>query len=229
MFTGLVEEVGTLHSVSKQGEALVLCIRANQVLEGVKLGDSIAVNGVCLTVTAYSGASFHADVMPQTYRHTNLKQLRPGVSINLERAMAANGRFGGHIVQGHIDGTAVIVNRVVDANAIVFEFQLEQPGIERYMIPKGSITIDGISLTLIQADDSNFAVSIIPHTLSKTSLAHKKMGDTVNVECDVLGKYVERLLRFASTNDHGVGDNLEHSSSKSSQLTESFLAEHGFF
>ncbi|MCR8843017.1 riboflavin synthase [Paenibacillus sp. SC116] len=229
MFTGLVEEVGTLHSVSKQGEAMVLCIRANKILEGVKLGDSIAVNGVCLTVTAHHGTSFHADVMPQTYRHTNLKQLQPGASVNLERAMAANGRFGGHIVQGHVDGTAVIVNRQVEANAVVFEFQLEHSGIGRYMIPKGSIAIDGISLTLIHADDCSFAVSIIPHTLSKTSLAHKKMGDTVNVECDVLGKYVEKLLRFASTNDHSFGANSEQSSSKSSKLTESFLSEHGFF
>ncbi|MBD8497677.1 riboflavin synthase [Paenibacillus arenosi] len=228
MFTGLVEEVGTLHSISKQGEAMVLCIRAGKVIEGVRLGDSISVNGVCLTVTAFSSTSFHADVMPQTYRHTSLKQLRPGASVNLERAMAANSRFGGHIVQGHVDGTAIIVNRIVDSNAVVFEFQLEHPSIGRYMIPKGSIAIDGISLTLIQVEESNFAVSIIPHTLSQTSLTHKNIGDTVNVECDVLGKYVERLLGFTSKAERDIDTRLTQSSSKSSKITESFLTEHGF-
>lgn len=223
MFTGLVEEVGKLQGVNKRGEAMVLHIRAHKVLEGIALGDSIAVNGVCLTATAYDRNSFMVDVMPQTYRSTNLKDLTPGAPVNLERAMAANGRFGGHIVQGHVDGIATITRRTPDHNAIVFEFKAERSDLGKYLIPKGSITIDGISLTVTKASDGHFGVSIIPHTLAETALQHKHPGDTVNIECDILGKYVEHLLRYGNKKPDE-----DEQGTASSGLNLSFLAEHGF-
>lgn len=226
MFTGLIEEVGSLQSVMKRGESMVLHIRASKVLEGMKLGDSIAVNGVCLTSTAYDGTSFMADVMPQTFRHTNLKDLRPGDPVNLERAMAAGGRFGGHIVQGHVDGLATIVRQTRDANAVVIECRASRPEMSRYMIPQGSVTIDGISLTLTRAEHGEFAVSIIPHTLAQTALQRKQPGDTVNIECDVLGKYVDHLLRYGRQAEENETKNSEHSGSGG--LNVAFLAEHGF-
>lgn len=221
MFTGLIEEMGTLQSVSKRGEAMVLRIQASKIMDDLHIGDSIAVNGVCLTATSFDGKFFLADVMPQTYRHTTLKDLSPGDPVNLERAMQANGRFGGHIVQGHVDGIATITNRTKDANAIRFEFRAQGNEIEpRYLIPRGSITIDGISLTLTKADEEGFAVSIIPHTLQETVLAYKKPGDKVNIECDVLGKYVEHLLRY--------GRKDEPQASPKSSLSKDFLADNGF-
>ncbi|WP_019420075.1 riboflavin synthase [Paenibacillus sp. OSY-SE] len=224
MFTGLVEEIGKLQSVTKRGEAMVLHIQAASVLEGMKIGDSIAINGVCLTATSFNRSSFAADVMPQTFRHTNLKDLRPGDPVNLERAMAADGRFGGHIVQGHVDGMATIVSRTPEHNAVVFEFRAARPDMAKYMIPKGSITIDGISLTIIHTDQGEFAVSIIPHTLAETALFFKQPGDTVNIECDVLGKYVEHLLNYRIS----AVEDKQNSTAKSSSLSAAFLAEHGF-
>ncbi|MDK8179427.1 riboflavin synthase [Paenibacillus sp. UMB4589-SE434] len=226
MFTGLIEEIGMMQSVTKRGEAMVLRIKASKVLAGIGLGDSIAVNGVCLTATSFDNSSFCVDVMPQTFRHTNLKDLSPGQPVNLERAMAANGRFGGHIVQGHVDGVAVITRRTPDANAIVFDFRTEESDLERYLIPKGSITIDGISLTLVRANEDGFAVSIIPHTLAQTALEKKQPGDTVNIECDILGKYVEHLLRYGS----GIGGHNTSNTSvaKPSTISTAFLAENGF-
>ncbi|MFD1955788.1 riboflavin synthase [Paenibacillus thailandensis] len=218
MFTGLIEEVGRLRKVFRQGEALVLTVEASKVLEGVAIGDSIAVNGVCLTVISYDRTSFTADVMPETFRKTNLQQQRPGSPLNLERAMPANGRFGGHIVQGHCDGTAVITGRETDANAVVFSLRLSSSESLRYVIPKGSITIDGISLTVVDTEGDGFRVSIIPHTLAETALQHKKPGDTVNIECDVIGKYVDHLLRFKD----------ETPAARRGGLTTSFLAENGF-
>lgn len=223
MFTGLIEEVGKMQGVTKRGEAMVLHIRANKVLEGIALGDSIAVNGVCLTATAYDRTSFMVDVMPQTYRNTNLKDLSPGSPVNLERAMAANGRFGGHIVQGHVDGVARITRRTSDQNAVVFEFKAERTDLGKYLIPKGSITIDGISLTLTKAADGVFGVSIIPHTLAETALQHKYPGDTVNIECDILGKYVEHLLHYGNKQP----DQGDHAAA-SSGLSMAFLADNGF-
>jgi len=196
MFTGLIEEVGTLRRVVRQGEAMVLTIAAAKVLEDVKLGDSIAVNGVCLTVVSFGGDFFSADVMPETYRHTNLSELKPGSPVNLERAMQAGGRFGGHIVQGHVDGTGVIVGRRAEANAVVFTVRPDSGRLLRLAVPQGSVTLDGISLTIASLDEEagTFSVSIIPHTLRETALQHKQPGDSVNIENDVLGKYVARLL-----------------------------------
>jgi len=221
MFTGLIEEVGRLSRVESRGEALLLTVSARKVLEDVKLGDSIAVNGVCLTVVSFGGGSFSADVMPETYRHTNLKHLKPGEPVNLERAMLAGGRFGGHIVQGHVDGTATIVSRTPEANAVVFRLRPEQAHLMRLVVPQGSITLDGISLTVVSVDRTSgtLTVSIIPHTLGETALAHKQPGDTVNVENDILGKYIDHLLHERHQSQPAAA---------APGLTEAKLREFGF-
>ncbi|MFF2090164.1 riboflavin synthase [Paenibacillus sp. NPDC058174] len=225
MFTGLIEEVGTMRQASKRGEAMVLTIEASIVTDGVALGDSISVNGVCLTVTEYAKGSFTADVMPETYRKSNLDRLRPGQAVNLERAMLAGGRFGGHIVQGHVDGTGIITGREPYANAVVFTIRLADSDLLRYIIPKGSVTIDGISLTVIDAGKDGFSVSIIPHTLKETALLGKKPGETVNIECDVIGKYVDHLLHFGRGDSHGAASPTKSGNGK---LTAAFLSENGF-
>ncbi|MCM3747349.1 riboflavin synthase [Paenibacillus pasadenensis] len=225
MFTGLVEEKGTLRSVSRRGEAMVLGISASKVLEGAALGDSIAVNGVCLTVTSFDSRSFTVDVMPETFRHTNLGELPPGSPVNLERAMRANGRFGGHIVQGHVDGVGIITDRLAHANAVAFTIRLKDAANLRYIIPRGSITLDGISLTVTETSGDRFTVSIIPHTLAETVLQHKQPGDTVNIECDVLGKYVDHLLNFANGSHEAAGAGGGRSAGG---LSAAFLAENGF-
>ncbi|MCM3698222.1 riboflavin synthase [Paenibacillus macerans] len=227
MFTGLIEEIGTMKSIGRKGEAMLLEISARVVTEGLKLGDSIAVNGVCLTATAFDAASFTVDVMPETYRNTNLKDLKPGSRVNLERAMAANGRFGGHIVQGHVDGVGKIVGTSRDQNAVVYEIAPLRSSLFKYIIPKGSVAVDGISLTVVEAGGGKFAVSIIPHTLAQTVLAIKRPGDTVNLEGDVLGKYVEHLLKYGK--DHGEPKE-EGSGSPSgpSGIDLPFLAANGF-
>ncbi|WP_219836484.1 riboflavin synthase [Paenibacillus sp. R14(2021)] len=227
MFTGLIEEIGKLKRSFKQGEAMLIIIEASRVLKGVMIGDSISVNGVCLTVTAFDGSSFTVDVMPQTYRHSNLKDIRPGESVNLERAMQAGGRFGGHIVQGHVDGIGKIISRTNDANAVVFTIRPHDGKLMRYVIPQGSVTLDGISLTVVAADHDSFMVSIIPHTLKETALQHKGPGGEINVECDVLGKYVDHLLHFKGGGDDAGEDKGKPESG--SKLTAAFLAENGFF
>jgi riboflavin synthase len=221
MFTGLIEEIGELRRVHRQGQAMVLTIGARKVLEDVKLGDSIAVSGVCLTVIGFDSSSVSMDVMPETFRKTNLKQLTVGQPVNLERAMTANARFGGHIVQGHVDSVARVVSRHNEDNAVVFRFEPEDPAMLKYVLTGGSIAVDGISLTVVEATDTEFTVSIIPHTLAETALQFKRPGDTVNLECDVLGKYIERLLTFrAQAQDQG--------SRQTSKLSAAFLTEHGF-
>jgi len=228
MFTGLVEEIGTLRRAGKQGESMVLEVEASHIMDGVKLGDSISVNGVCLTVTSFDARSFTVDVTPQTYRHTNLKDLKPGGKLNLERAMAAGGRFGGHIVQGHADGTGIIVSREAEGNQVRFAFRLLNAELMRYVVPQGSVTIDGISLTVAHADAATFGVAIIPHTLKETALQYKTPGDTVNVECDILGKYIEHLLRFGPRQTGGSGGSTGPTSPASGGLTAAFLADNGF-
>ncbi|WP_054941409.1 riboflavin synthase [Paenibacillus ihuae] len=220
MFTGLIEEVGVLRGVSSGGEMMVLNIGASLIMGDLKIGDSVSVNGVCLTATSIGEHSFTVDVMPQTYRNSNLKELRSGSRMNLERAMAAGGRFGGHIVQGHVDGTGEIRSVKRDQNAVVFEITPDKNSLFKYIIPKGSITIDGISLTVVNTTSSAFTVSIIPHTLGETVLNHKRPGDSINVECDVLGKYVDHLLHY-----RGAGSEEEESSSR---ISHDFLAANGF-
>lgn len=195
MFTGIIEEVGRVASVRKGAHSAVLTVEAKRVLEDVHLGDSIATNGVCLTVTDFTKTSFSADVMHETLRRSSLGDLRSGSPVNLERAMAADGRFGGHIVSGHIDGTGTIRNIREDDNAVWYTIEAPQ-SIIRFIVEKGSIAIDGISLTVATVSDSAFSVSIIPHTRAQTNLAGKHVGDVVNLENDVIGKYVDRLLHM---------------------------------
>ena len=195
MFTGIIEETGKVEAVAKGSNSAVITIAADKVLEDTKIGDSIAVNGVCLTVTSISGRKFNADVMAETLRRSSLGSLKHGSKVNLERAMAANGRFGGHIVSGPIDGVGVISSFEKEDNAVWVE--IETPAkILRYIVEKGSITIDGISLTVAKLTDSSFAVSVIPHTGEETTLLNRNPGDIVNLENDIVGKYVERLMNF---------------------------------
>lgn len=193
MFTGIIEELGTIRRVEMQGNSGQIAIRAKKVLEGTKIGDSIAVDGICLTVTSLESDGFRADVMAETFRRSGLGKKGAGDRVNLERAMAADGRFGGHIVSGHIDGTGVIREYRREENAVwVFIGAGEE--ILRLIVEKGSVAIDGISLTVAKVDENGFGVSVIPHTGEETTLLKKKQGDVVNLENDIVGKYVERLL-----------------------------------
>ncbi len=220
MFTGIIEEIGTVYSVVKGAGSVVLTIEAKVVLEGTRIGDSIAVNGICLTVIGIQGNRFQADVMPETLRRSSLGSLCRGSRVNLERAMAADGRFGGHIVAGHIDGTGTIRSTVREDNAVWIEIQTS-PGILRYIIEKGSIAIDGISLTVAGLKRDSFLVSIIPHTGQETTLLQKKSGDVVNLENDLVGKYVERLLALPAPEDSQDGG-------RASGITMEMLLENGF-
>lgn len=216
MFTGIVEELGILEDIKVSSSAGELAIKAKKVLEGVQLGDSISVNGVCLTVTSFTANRFTADVMPETLKKTNLGQLKRGEAVNLERAMKLGDRFGGHIVSGHVDGTGEIVSRETYANAILFQIKADA-GLRKYMIPRGSVCVDGISLTIVDVTETGFSISIIPHTLTHTNLRNKGPGDKVNLECDVIGKYVERLLAWPAQQQP-----------KSSGIGLDYLKEHGF-
>lgn len=193
MFTGIIEEKGSLKYMDISGSSGSLMIKAKRVLENTRVGDSIAVNGVCLTVTSMNNEGFCADIMAQTVRVTSLGRLKPGDSVNLERAMAADGRFGGHIVAGHVDGLGTIADIKQEENAVWISIKAA-PEILRLIVDKGSITIDGASLTAAYVDDSVFKVSIIPHTGEVTTIADKKVGDIVNLENDIVGKYVEKLM-----------------------------------
>lgn len=194
MFTGIIEETGTVRSIKKNGHSAVVTIGASKVLDDLKQGDSIAVNGVCLTVISLQEDSFFADVMHETAVRSNLLKMNVGSMVNLERAMLLNGRFGGHIVAGHVDGTGVISKVWKDENAVWFTIRTS-PALLRYVIEKGSIAIDGISLTIAGMTENDFSVSVIPHTAQNTTLGEKYVGDTVNLENDCVGKYVEKLLR----------------------------------
>lgn len=222
MFTGLIEEIGTLRQNGRRGETMVLGINASRIMDGLQIGDSVSCNGVCLTVTTIAGSMFTVDVMPETYRLSSLKELTTGSPINLERAMIANGRFGGHIVQGHVDGTAHIEQIQSNQNAVIFQIAPADHDLFRYIIPKGSITVDGISLTVVSVTTTSFTISIIPHTLKETVLAYRKAGDMVNIECDVLGKYVEHLLRYQSNTANDA------TPQKKPSITSQFLQENGY-
>lgn len=193
MFTGIVEEIGTVSSVTPGATSLQLTIQCTKVLTDVNKGDSIAVNGVCLTVADYTDRYFTADVMPETVKATTLHELRSGSAVNLERAMAANGRFGGHFVSGHVDGTGEVVSVQQKENAIYMEIGISSE-LLNYFIPKGSVTVDGTSLTVFGITDRGFIISLIPVTQADSIIGRKQMGDKVNVECDMLAKYIERLL-----------------------------------
>ena len=194
MFTGIIEEIGKISNIKRGARSAILSIQASKVLEDAHLGDSIAVNGVCLTVTTLNGDVFTADVMNETLSRSSLGSLRAGSPVNLEREMAAGGRFGGHIVSGHIDGTGRIASVTRDDNAVWFRIMADKK-LLRYIVEKGSIAIDGISLTVAKTDSESFSVSIIPHTIGQTILGTRKVGDTVNLENDIIGKYVEKLMQ----------------------------------
>lgn len=200
MFTGIVEECGTVLGVLKNGVSGSVQIQASTVLEGTKTGDSIAVNGVCLTVTKLTKSSFTADVMAETFRRTNLGSLGKNSRVNLERAMAADGRFGGHIVSGHIDGTGVISRIKEEGNAVWIYISAPQ-SILNLIVEKGSVAVDGISLTVAAVSDKEVAVSVIPHTRENTALSGKKTGAVVNLENDIIGKYVQKLTGTAQINE----------------------------
>lgn len=216
MFTGIIEEMGRVRSVSLAGASGQISIEAKKVLEGTRTGDSIAVNGVCLTVVSLERDGFTADVMAETVRRSNLGQLHRGDRVNLERAMAADGRFGGHIVSGHIDGEGLIKSYRKEENAVWITVEADL-GILRLIVEKGSVCIDGVSLTVAAVSERDFQVSVIPHTGEETTLLKKKPGDKVNLENDVVGKYVERLL----------GASLEGGGRQQSRgLTMEFLREY---
>ncbi len=212
MFTGMIEEIGTIRSVRKGNTSGSLTIEAGEILSGVKIGDSIAVNGICLTVTGLEGSGFTVDVMHETFDRSNGAMFQAGMRVNLERAMAADGRFGGHIVSGHIDGVGRVKRTWKDENAVWYEISAPA-GILRYIVEKGSIAVDGISLTVAKAGTDSFQVSVIPHTRNMTTLSEKKRGDMLNLENDCIGKYVEKLL--------GTG-------SGKPGISADFLAENGF-
>ncbi len=217
MFTGIVEEIGTIKKVEKGAKSSKLTIEGAKIFDDLKLGDSVAVNGVCLTVTEYTKNTFTADVMNETLSRSNLGDLKNGSRVDLERAMAADGRFGGHIVSGHIDGTGRIVKTEKDDIAVWYTIAADKK-IMKYIIEKGSVTIDGISLTVAKVTDTDFSVSIIPHTAKETVLGFKKAGDTVNLENDVVGKYIEHFLNF---DDKSVPE-------KNTGITKDFLLKAGF-
>lgn len=205
MFTGIVEEVGIVQS----GSPSRLTIKAGIVMEGTRLGDSIAVNGACLTVTALEAAAFAVDVSPETLRRTNLGMLQPGAKVNLERALTLSSRLGGHLVQGHIDATGKLTSMVRKESFIAARFSAP-PEVTRYVVEKGFIAVDGMSLTVTEFGPDWFAVSLIPFTLEQTNLSIRRVGDMVNLEVDIIAKYVEKLK------------------AGSSGVTQEFLARHGF-
>lgn len=218
MFTGLVEEIGTILSISKGLKASTLTIGANVVLADVKIGDSISTNGVCLTVTQFNKNGFTVDVMPETMNRSNLASAKPGMKVNLERALRMGDRLGGHMVSGHIDGTGNILAIEKDENATWYT--LSAPAsILKYIIEKGSVALDGISLTVAAATYETFKVSIIPHTRSMTTLDARAVGDQINIECDAFGKYVERITAFNQASQ----EKAQHS-----KLDRAFLEQNGF-
>lgn len=217
MFTGIIEEIGTVRRIEHGAAGARLTIAAKTVLEDTKLGDSIATNGVCLTVVSMTSDTFSADVMAESLRRSSLGALQSGSPVNLERAMPANGRFGGHIVSGHIDGTGTIASQKREDNAVWVTVRTSA-SLLRYIVEKGSIAIDGVSLTVAAVNESSFAVSIVPHTGAQTILLGKKPGETVNLECDVIGKYVEKLLTPYTSAEKPA----------TSGITMDFLARNGF-
>lgn len=215
MFTGIVEELGTVLGIAQGNHSAVLKIGAQKVLQNTKIGDSIAVNGTCLTVTQIGEDFFSADVMHETLNRSSLARLTRGAPVNLERAMAADGRFGGHFVAGHIDGMGEICRIRRDDTAIWFTIRVK-PELMPYIVEKGSIAIDGISLTVAAVTQTDFSVSAIPHTVSQTVLKIRREGDSVNVEVDIIGKYVEKLMRSTC------------GQKKEGEITREFLSMHGF-
>ncbi|WP_010651484.1 riboflavin synthase [Oceanobacillus massiliensis] len=209
MFTGIIEEMGTVEKIKKVSEqAVSLTIGSKEVIKDVNIGDSVAVNGICLTVKQMSLKSFEVDAMPETIRSTSLQALKPGAKVNLERAMMANGRFGGHFVSGHVDGTGSIIDKRKKENAIYYDIEIKE-ALAGFLMYKGSITVDGISLTVFGVSGNVFTISLIPHTVYETVLGEKGKGDIVNIECDLLAKHVKHMLQIPNEADQeGVNEDL---------------------
>ncbi len=215
MFTGLIQSIGTVHSLNRRADSAQLKVNSTLVEEGLQLGESIAVNGACLTVTGWDSRSFTVDVSPETLQCTTLGQLRPNKQINLERALRLSDRLGGHLVSGHIDCIATVRRRYQDQNAIRFDFSVP-PESMRYLVEKGSVAVDGISLTINRIEKNLFSVAIIPHSLEMTTLKDCREGSRVNIETDLIGRYVERLLEGQLASENGQKTGLD------------FLAKNGF-
>lgn len=194
MFTGLIEEIGIVRKFNQIGERYDLQIQAETVTEELEIDDSISVNGVCLTVVELGGHGFKVQVVPQTVRKSSLRHLRINQRVNLERAMAAGGRFGGHFVQGHVDGTAELLKITQIDDYATMEFRMEE-GLSKYCVNQGSIAVDGVSLTIANIDGASLEIAVIPHTLRMTTLGSLRQGDEVNIEVDMLSKYIERHLQ----------------------------------
>ena len=223
MFTGLVEEMGKIVNISKKATGLGITIKGDKVVEKIKIGGSIAVNGVCLTVTEFSGNTFTADVMYETIERSGLKRITAGETVNLEKSLTLTTFLGGHLVMGDVDSEAEIISIVPKGIAKLYKFQLEEKHRQniKYVVEKGRVTIDGASLTVIDTDDvsGTFSVSLIPHTLENITLGKKKVGDYVNIETDLFGKYVEKILKF---------NNMETEKKEKSGITMDFLQKNGF-
>lgn len=209
MFTGIIEEIGTVVGIKRGAKSSRIIISGDMIFDDLKIGDSVSVNGMCSTAAEISNKTFTADIMAESMRRTNLGSLKKGSRVNLERAMQLNGRFGGHIVSGHVDGTGIVISQIREENAVWVTIGAED-NIMRYIIEKGSITIDGISLTVARVYSDAFAVSIIPHTAVETTLLTKRSGERVNLECDIVGKYIEKFVK------------------KESNITLDFLKENNF-
>lgn len=217
MFTGLVAELGTVTALKPLKQSYNISVKADKVLANLKIGDSIAVNGACLTVVKINGNEFTADVMPETVKLTNLRNLKNGDKVNLERTLRLCDGLDGHIVSGHVEGIGIIVSKKAEGIAEIVTIKTP-PELLKYIIKKGSIAIDGISLTVTEVTDSSFSVSLIPHTAKETTLGFKKPGDEVNLETDIIGKYVEHLLNFKTS----------AKAENQNNLTKTFLFENGF-
>ncbi|SEN84139.1 riboflavin synthase alpha chain [Amphibacillus marinus] len=215
MFTGIIEEKGTISSIKHSRASLKVIVNARLVTKDVKIGDSIAVNGVCLTVTAFTASQFIADVMPETFRSTTLAELKSGTVVNLERAMAANGRFGGHFVSGHIDRVGIIERVWSEVNARYVSIAINPEDLA-YLVEKGSVTVDGTSLTIFSVTDKTFVIALIPETQLATSLGERKQGEAVNLEFDLLIKYLGRLLETSQI------------AQSKNQITKETLERYGF-
>jgi riboflavin synthase len=212
MFTGIIEEIGTVKAIQHGSKSVCLTVWADKILEDLKIGDSINTNGVCLTVVSFNQGAFSADAMPETMRRSNLGSLNVGSKVNLERAMKLTDRLGGHIVSGHIDGTGTIRKTWEEDNAVWFTITADKTML-KYVTEKGSVALDGISLTVARVDDFSFDVSVIPHTFNVTTMMNKKTGDLVNVECDLIAKYLEKVA---------------YSGREKGNITMEYLAEQGF-
>lgn len=220
MFTGIVEEVGIIDEIKRGEHSAILTIRAKKILEDIKVGDSIAVNGICLTVTSFSSSYFKADVMHETLNRSSLLNIKNKSKVNLERAMLMNGRFGGHIVSGHIDGVGKIDEITADDTAILYKIKTDS-SIMKYIIEKGSVAVDGISLTVAKIFSDSFLISAIPHTVKETVLSEKVKGDFVNIENDMIGKYVEKMMEFKNNESYKTN-------SLKSNITKEFLSKYGY-